>query len=178
MHIDVMDGHFVPPITYGQPVIASLRSKTALPFDVHLMIEKPENAIESFAQAGADYITFHIEATHHADRCIQLIHSAGKKAGVALCPGTPVSALQHLLPLIDVVLVMTVNPGWGGQKLIPYTVDKVRILSDIQKKEGLDFKISVDGGINEQTVASVVDAGVDIVVSGSSFFKGDLRWKK
>ncbi|HAK69166.1 MAG TPA: ribulose-phosphate 3-epimerase [Treponema sp.] len=177
IHIDVMDGHFVPPVSYGQPVIESIRPCTKLPFDVHLMIEKPEQAIDSFVKAGADYITFHIEATNHADLCVQRIHESGKKAGIALCPSTPVDAVTHLLPLVDIVLVMTVNPGWGGQKLIPYTVDKVRKLADIQKEKGYQYLISVDGGINAQTISSVIEAGTDIVVSGSSFFRGTLKWE-
>lgn len=178
VHIDVMDGHFVPPITYGQPVIASIRKCTSLPFDVHLMIDKPENSIESFAEAGADWITFHAEATNHSDLCIQKIHALGKKAGISICPSTPVSVLEEVLPFVDLVLVMTVNPGWGGQKLIPYTVDKVRKLADIQREKNFSYLISVDGGINNQTLGLVLEAGTDIVVSGSSFFKGELEWKK
>ncbi|MCI5523290.1 MAG: ribulose-phosphate 3-epimerase [Spirochaetia bacterium] len=178
VHIDVMDGHFVPQVSYGQPVIQSIRGRSSLPFDVHLMIEKPELSISSYIEAGADYVTFHIEATSHADLCIQLIHNAGKKAGIALCPGTPLSAVEELLPFVDLVLVMTVNPGWGGQKLIPYTVEKVRKLADIQKEKGFDFKISVDGGVNSQTLSSVLEAGTDIFVSGSAFFKGTLNWSK
>lgn len=177
VHIDVMDGHFVPQVSYGQPVIASVRKCTDLPFDVHLMVEHPESSISSYIDAGADWITFHIEATCHADRCVQIIHECGKKAGIALCPATPVSAIETLLPFVDLVLVMTVNPGWGGQKLIPYTVEKVRKLADIKRKEGFDYKISVDGGINSSTLPSVIDAGTDIVVSGSSFFKGELKWE-
>ena len=178
VHIDVMDGHFVPPVSYGQPVIASLRPHTNLPFDVHLMVERPETCIPSFISAGADYITFHIEASAHADRCFQMIHEAGKKAGIALCPATPVSAVEHLLPFADIVLVMTVNPGWGGQKLIPYTIEKVSRLADIQKEKGFGYLISVDGGINAETLPSVVKAGTDIIVSGSAFFKGNLNWEK
>ena len=176
IHVDIMDGHFVPPVTFGQPVISSIRSKTKLPFDVHLMVEKPEFSIESFAEAGADYITFHYEATNHADLCIQKIRELGKKPGIAICPSTPVSVLEELLPLVDIVLVMTVNPGWGGQKLIPYTVDKVKKLADIQKEKNYNYLISVDGGINETTLSSVLDAGTNIVVSGSSFFRGTLKW--
>ena len=176
VHIDVMDGHFVPPITYGQPVIASLRPYTSLPFDVHLMIDSPESQIESFSQSGADWITFHIEATHHADLCIQKIHSLGKKAGIALNPSTPLSALEEVLPLVDLVLVMTVNPGWGGQKLIPYCVDKVKKLAGLREERGFGYLISVDGGVNSVTAAQVLAAGTDVVVSGSSFFKGELKW--
>ena len=177
VHIDVMDGHFVPPISYGQPVIASIRKWSDLPFDVHLMIEHPESQIESFVEAGADLVTFHIEATHHADRCVQLIHALGKKAGIALNPGTPVSAVEQMLPLVDLVLVMTVNPGWGGQKLIPYCVEKIRRLDELRAAEKGAYLISVDGGINSETFGTVTAAGSDIVVSGSSFFKGELKWK-
>ena len=176
VHIDVMDGHFVPPLTYGQAVISSIRKCTSLPFDVHLMIERPENSIQSYIDSGADMVTFHLEATSHADRCVQIIHDAGKKAGIAICPSTPVSSLEHLLPLVDLVLVMTVNPGWGGQKLIPYTVDKVRSLADKKRAGNLGFLVSVDGGVNESTLPTVLDAGADIVVSGSSFFRGTLGW--
>lgn len=176
VHIDVMDGHFVPQVSYGQPVIASLRKHSGLPFDVHLMIEKPEYSLESYIDAGADLVTFHIEATAHASRCIQLIHGAGKKAGIALCPATPLSAAEELLGLADLVLVMTVNPGWGGQKLIPHTVEKVRKLADIQREKNFTYLISVDGGINQETLKDVLEAGTDIVVSGSSFFRGNLEW--
>ncbi len=178
VHIDVMDGHFVPQVTYGQPVIKGIRHCTQLPFDVHLMIERPENFIESYALSGADYITFHYESTKHADYCIQLIHRLECKAGIALCPSTPVSVLEEVLPFVDLVLVMTVNPGWGGQKLIPYTVDKVRKLADIKREKGYSFLISVDGGINPETLDSVLEAGTDVFVSGSSFFKGELKWEK
>ena len=176
VHIDVMDGSFVPEITYGEPVIRSIRKLTKLPFDVHLMIEKPELHIESFAKAGADWITFHWEATNHAHRVIQMIHEAGKKAGVAICPGTPVSLLSEILPSADIILVMTVNPGWGGQKIIPSCVEKVAELKKYREEHGLNYKLSVDGGINNETLCSVIDAGTDIVVSGSCFFNGSLKW--
>ncbi len=178
VHIDVMDGHFVPQVSYGQPVISSIRKNSTLPFDVHLMVEKPENSIQSYIDAGADLVTFHIEATNHADRCIQMIHEAGKKAGVAICPATPVSALETILPYVDLVLVMTVNPGWGGQKLIPYTINKIRELADKQNEENCNFLISVDGGVNQDTLKDVLEAGTDIVVSGSSFFRGNLEWNQ
>lgn len=177
VHVDVMDGHFVPQVSYGQPVISSIKKCSKLPFDVHLMVEKPENSIQSYIDAGADFVTFHFEATNHVDRCIQIIHENGKKAGIALCPSSPVNLLEEVLPFIDIVLIMTVNPGWGGQKLIPYTVNKVKKLADIQRDKGYNFKISVDGGINQNTLNSVLDAGTDIVVSGSSFFKGELKWE-
>ena len=131
----------------------------------------------SYIDAGADWVTFHIESTNHADRCVQMIHEAGKKAGVAICPATPVSAIEELLPFVDLVLVMTVNPGWGGQKLIPYTIEKVKKLADIQKEMDFKYLISVDGGVNQETLGNVLDAGTDIVVSGSSFFRGNLEWK-
>lgn len=177
VHVDVMDGHFVPQVSYGQPVISSIRKCTKLPFDVHLMIERPENSIVSYIESGADFVTFHIEATCHADRCVQLVHDAGKKAGVALCPATPLSAVEELLPFVDIVLVMSVNPGWGGQKLIPYTIEKIRKLADIQREKNFKYLISVDGGINQETLEDVLEAGTDIVVSGSSFFRGNLEWK-
>ena len=177
VHVDVMDGNFVPQVSYGQPVISSIRKYSKMPFDVHLMIEKPENSIMSYIDAGADWVTFHIESTNHADRCVQMIHEAGKKAGVAICPATPVSAIEELLPFVDLVLVMTVNPGWGGQKLIPYTIEKVKKLADIPKEMDFKYLISVDGGVNQETLGNVLDAGTDIVVSGSSFFRGNLEWK-
>ena len=176
VHIDVMDGSFVPEITYGEPVIRSIRKLTKLPFDVHLMIEKPELHIESFVNAGADWITFHFEATNHAYRILQMIHEAGKKAGVAVCPGTPVSLLSEILPSADIILVMTVNPGWGGQKIIPSCVEKVAELKKYREEHSLNYKISVDGGVNNETLSSVIYAGTDIVVSGSCFFNGSLKW--
>lgn len=176
VHIDVMDGQFVPEITYGQPIVRSIRKLTKLPFDVHLMVDNPEQQIESFAKAGADWIDFHLEATNHAHRLIQMIHDFGKKAGVAICPGTPISALSELLESADIILVMTVNPGWGGQKIIPSCVEKVAELKKYREEHGLNYRISVDGGINNDTLKSVIDAGTDIVVSGSCFFNGSLKW--
>lgn len=178
VHIDVMDGHFVPPVSFGQTVIKTIRKCTKLPFDVHLMIEKPESQIESFIEAGADWITFHQEATSHADLCIQKIHSMGKKAGIAINPATSLAVLDQILPLVDLVLVMTVNPGWGGQALIPYTLEKVSELVKIRSERKLNFKISVDGGVNPKTLPQVLEAGTDIFVSGSSFFKGEIKWEK
>lgn len=176
VHIDVMDGQFVPEITYGQPVVRSIRKLTKLPFDVHLMVENPELQIDSFADAGADWITFHLEATSHAHRLIQMIHEKGKKAGVAICPATPVSLLKEILECVDLVLVMTVNPGWGGQSLIPSCVKKIEELKAIKNEKGYNYMISVDGGVNPKTVESVVNAGADVVVSGSSFFNKSLNW--
>ena len=174
VHIDVMDGSFVPEISYGQPVIASLRKHTKLPFDVHLMVEHPEQQVDSFAAAGADWITFHIEGTVHVHRLIEHIKSLGKKAGIAFVPSTPVSALSEILPLVDLVLVMTVNPGFGGQALISSCVDKIEELSAIKKAKNLSFDISVDGGVNKATAPLVIGAGADILVSGSAFFKGEF----
>ena len=176
VHIDVMDGRFVPQITYGQPVVKSLRALTQLPFDVHLMVEHPECQIESFALSGADWITFHFENTVHVHRIVQQIHSLGKKAGIAICPATPVDFISEILPAIDIVLVMTGNPGFGGQKLIPSCVKKIAALKEIREKFGYGYKISVDGGVNAETAAMVVNAGADIVVSGSAFFSGALKW--
>ena len=176
VHIDVMDGQFVPEITYGQPVVRSIKKLTKLPFDVHLMVEHPENQISAFIEAGADWVTFHYEATAHAHRLIQMIHEAGKKAGVAINPGTPVPVLSEILECVDIILVMTVNPGWGGQKMIPACVNKVVELNKIKAAKNYNYIVSVDGGVNNQTVQSVIDAGSDVIVSGSSFFNGSLKW--
>ncbi|MDR3311778.1 MAG: ribulose-phosphate 3-epimerase, partial [Spirochaetaceae bacterium] len=176
VHIDVMDGAFVPEISYGQPVVRALRPCTALPFDVHLMVEHPETHIESFIRAGADYLTFHLEAAVHHHRIVQMIHEQGKKAGIALVPSTPISALSEILPYIDLVLVMSVNPGFGGQQFIELSFKKIRELADIQRRSGTGFLISVDGGVNEKNCQQVFDAGADIVVSGSAFFTGALKW--
>lgn len=178
VHIDVMDGQFVPQITYGQPVIKSIRPLTDLPFDVHLMVEKPELMVDSFAEAGADWITFHYESTIHIDRLIHHIHDLGKKCGISIVPSTPVSALSQILHLVDLVLVMSVNPGFGGQSFIPYALDKISELKKIRAERGLDFNISVDGGVNEKNFSEIAEAGADILVSGSSFFSGKLRWEK
>ena len=140
------------------------------------MVEHPENQINSFIDAGADWVTFHLEATAHSHRLIQMIHERGKKAGVAICPGTPISALSEIVKSADIILVMTVNPGWGGQKLIPSCVDKVKELKKLREENGYSYLISVDGGVNQNTVATVIDAGTDIVVSGSAFFNGSLKW--
>ena len=177
VHIDVMDGMFVPQISYGQPIVKSLRKSTKLVFDVHLMIEHPENHIDSFAECGADYITFHCENTVHIDRIVQHIHELGKKAGIALCPSTPVSVLEEMLPFVDLVLVMTVNPGFGGQKLIPYCLKKVEKLVELKRKMNYNYLVSVDGGVNEKTLPDVLKAGTEVVVSGSSFFNDTLNWK-
>jgi ribulose-phosphate 3-epimerase len=178
VHIDVMDGQFVPQITYGQPVIKSIRPLTKLPFDVHLMVEKPETMVDSFAEAGADLITFHYESTVHVNRLVHHIHDdLAKKAGIAIVPSTPVAALSEILECVDLVLVMTVNPGFGGQKLIPSCVEKIKLLEQIRREKKYSYLISVDGGVNDKTVGQVVSAGADVVVSGSAFFTGALRWE-
>lgn len=176
VHIDVMDGQFVPQITYGQPVVKSIRKLTKLPFDVHLMVENPENQIASFADSGADWITFHYEATPHSHRLIQMIHERGLKAGIAICPGTPVSVLSELLGCADIILVMSVNPGWGGQKIIPSCVEKIAELKRLREENNYNYLISVDGGVNNDTIQSVIDAGADVIVSGSAFFNNTLKW--
>lgn len=178
VHIDVMDGHFVPQISYGQPIIKSIRKLTALPFDVHLMVEKPELMVDSFAESGADWITFHYEASVHLDRLIHHVHDLGKKCGVSIVPSTPVSFLSEILPLVDLVLVMSVNPGFGGQGFIPYSLEKIRELARIREEHSLDFLISVDGGVSEKNASEIAAAGADILVSGSSFFSGKLVWER
>lgn len=177
VHIDVMDGSFVPNITIGSPVVKALRPFTTLPFDVHLMTEMPQNHIESFVKAGADWITFHYEAATHHHRIIEQIHACGKKAGISIVPSTPVSILECVLPFVDVVLVMTVNPGFGGQKLIPACIDKVKELVERRKAHNFNYAISVDGGVNNDTLPLLREAGIDIAVSGSSFFSGALQWR-
>ena len=176
VHIDVMDGCFVPEISYGQPVVKSLRPLTELPFDVHLMVQQPERMVDSFAAAGADWLTFHLESTTHANRLARHIRGMGKKAGVSIVPSTPVCLLSELVEEVDVVLVMAVNPGFGGQSLIPSCLGKVRELCRLRAERGLDFLVSVDGGVNNATVAPVVASGADVVVSGSAFFNGDFAW--
>lgn len=177
LHLDVMDGAFVPNITFGPKFIHDLRAASDLVYDCHLMIENPERYIDSFAQAGCDYITVHQESTVHLHRALQMIRSDGVKAGVAIVPSTPVCMIEPILEDVDLVLVMTVNPGFGGQKLIPATLTKVVQLAEIRKEEGYDYKISVDGGINLSTVQDAVAAGTDIVVTGSAFFAASDRGK-
>jgi ribulose-phosphate 3-epimerase len=170
VHLDVMDGKFVPPLTFGHKAVKDIRPHSRGIFDVHLMTNRPENLFADFAKAGADYITFHVEAAVHAHRFLGAIHDLGKKAGVSIVPSTPVLMLENLLPLADLVLVMTVNPGYGGQSLIPVCLEKVRLLKSIRAERGLGFLISVDGGINETTAALAREAGSDILVTGSAFF--------
>lgn len=174
IHLDVMDGMFVPQISFGMPVIETIRKCTDQVFDVHLMIEDPGRYIEAFAKAGADIITVHAEACTHLDRVIQQIKAAGKKAGVALNPATPLSALDYVLDELDMVLVMTVNPGFGGQKLIPYCLQKVRDLRKKMESRGLDIDIQVDGGIKASNAKEVIEAGANVLVGGSAVFSGDV----
>lgn len=173
LHFDVMDGQFVPNISIGFPILEALRKKTTLPIDVHLMIDNPENYIDAFCEKGADKVSVHIEATPHIHRAIQKIKAHGKEAGVVINPGTAVSQLESLLQDIDFVLVMSVNPGFGGQAFIPQSVDKIKALNEYRHQHGLNFKIEVDGGVNNQTAPSVIKAGADWLVAGSYFFKFD-----
>lgn len=174
VHIDVMDGRFVPSISFGMPIIRSIRGCSERIFDVHLMIEEPERYITDFVEAGADLITVHAEACKHLDRTIDAIKEKGILAGVALNPATPLSAISCVLPKVDMVLIMTVNPGFGGQKLIPYTVQKVRDLKKMVDEKNLKTDIEVDGGINLENVTEVMDAGANIIVAGSAVFNGDI----
>lgn len=174
VHIDVMDGMFVPSISFGMPVIKSIREYSERIFDVHLMIEEPIRYVGDFAEAGADLITVHAESCKHLDRTIDAIKEKGLLAGVALNPATPLAAISYILPKVDMVLIMTVNPGFGGQTLIPYTVDKVRDLKKLIDTQGLKTDIEVDGGINLSNVEEVMAAGANIIVAGSAVFNGDV----
>lgn len=174
VHIDVMDGMFVPSISFGMPLMKSIRPCTDRIFDVHLMIEEPVRYIDDFAEAGADLITVHAEACKHLDRTIEAIKEKGLLAGVAINPATPLSAIEWVLSKVDMVLIMTVNPGFGGQKLIPYTLDKVRALRAMIEKADLKTDIEVDGGINLENVTEAMDAGANIIVAGSAVFRGDV----
>ena len=175
VHIDVMDGSFVPSISIGLPVIKTIRKCTERMFDVHLMIDEPVRYIDDFATAGADIITVHAEACKHLDRTIEAIKEKGILAGVALNPATPLSAIEYVLPKVDMVLIMTVNPGFGGQKLIPYTVDKVRALKALLEKTANKADIEVDGGVNLENVETLLAAGANIIVAGSAVFNGDIE---
>lgn len=170
VHMDVMDGRFVPNITFGGPVVQNMVGKTKVPFDVHLMIVHPEERIKDFVTPQTEYITVHEEAALHLNRLIQQIKSHGVKAGVALNPSTPVSSLECVLEDLDMVLVMSVNPGFGGQKFIPNTLEKVKELDRIRKENNLNFKIEIDGGVSLANAKEVYEAGVDIIVAGSAVF--------
>lgn len=173
VHIDVMDGSFVPNITIGSPVVKSLRNTTNLDFDVHLMIEHPETQIDAFVDAGADIVTFHVEATHHAHRVIQQIKSRGVRAGIAVNPGTSLAMIEEVLGDVDMVLVMTVNPGFGGQRFIDSQLDKVHMLYHTIEDMGYECDIEVDGGINAKTSELVREAGANILVVGSAVYGAD-----
>ena len=170
-----MDGSFVPSISFGFPIMQSIRGCTERMFDVHLMIEEPIRYIAEFAKAGADIITVHAEACKHLDRTIEVIKEQGLLAGVALNPATPVEMIRHVLPKVDMVLIMTVNPGLGGQRLIPYTIDKVREVKKLIEEQELKVDIEVDGGINLSNVEEVMDAGANIIVAGSAIFNGNIQ---
>ena len=173
IHVDVMDGHFVPNISFGAPVMKCLNGKTNLPYDVHLMIENPDRYIEDFVTDKTEYITVHQEACVHLHRTVQNIKSMGIKAGVSINPATPVSTLECILPDVDLVLIMSVNPGFGGQKFIPGALEKVRKLAEIKKAQNLGFAIEIDGGITLENIQEVVDAGGEIAVAGSAVFKAE-----
>ena len=175
IHIDIMDGMFVPSISLGFPVMKSIRAYTDKMFDVHLMVEEPSRYIKDVVEAGADIITVHAEACRHLDRTIDAIKEQGVLAGVALNPATPLSAIENILPKVDMVLIMTVNPGFGGQKFIPYTLDKIRDLRKMLHERGSKADIEVDGGINFENVEAVMDAGANIIVAGSAVFCGDIE---
>lgn len=172
IHIDVMDGHYVPNITIGPDVVKAIRPYSDKTFDVHLMISPVDPYIEDFANAGADIITVHAESTPHFHRTIQLIKSLGKKAGVSLNPGTPVSMLENVMDMVDLILVMSVNPGFGGQKFIPSQLEKIKTIRSMIEKEGRPIDLQVDGGINMDTVRSAIDAGADVLVAGTATFVG------
>jgi ribulose-phosphate 3-epimerase len=170
LHLDVMDGHFVPNLTIGPPVVESVRKATRLHLDVHLMIENPDRYVETFVHAGADSLSVHFEAARHLDGTLELIRKAGAKAGVVLNPATPVSFLEDALEVADYVLLMSVNPGFGGQKLIPYVLDKVRKLDRMRREKRLALPIEIDGGVHLDNLAEVVRAGCDWIVTGSAIF--------
>lgn len=170
IHVDVMDGHFVPNITIGPPVVKSLRKVTKLPLDCHLMIENPNDYVPAFAEAGADWVSVHYEACPHLHRTLELIASHGMKAGVVINPATKVDLITEILPMVHHVLIMSVNPGFGGQEFIPFSLDKIRRLAAIRREMGLGFRIEVDGGVAHDTIASVVQAGAELLVAGNAVF--------
>ncbi len=170
VHVDVMDGHFVPNITFGPPMVKALRPVTKLPLDCHLMIENPDAFIPAFAEAGADLISVQQEACRHLHRTLQLIEYHGCLPGVVINPGTPVDTLIEVLPMVHYVLVMSVNPGFGGQQFLPLALEKIAYLAALREEMGLDFRIEVDGGVAHDTVASVVEAGAEMLVAGSAIF--------
>jgi ribulose-phosphate 3-epimerase len=177
IHVDVMDGHFVPNITIGPLIVEAIRPITTLPLDVHLMIENPDQYIEAFAKAGADYITVHVEACKHLHRTIHFIKSFGVKAGVVLNPATPVETIQHVLSDVDMVLLMSVNPGFGGQAFIPEVTQKIKTLRRMIDEKGLQIEIEIDGGVNEVTAKLCIEAGATVLVAGSAIYNQKDRAK-
>lgn len=178
IHFDVMDGSFVPEITFGAKLVKDLRNKSRNVFDVHLMVNHPETQVKTFADAGADYITFHKESTVHCHRVVEQIKSYGKKAGISIVPSTPVWEIEPLLPFVDLVLVMSVNPGYSGQKMIKETLSKITELRGLREVGEYNYLISVDGGVNESTLPLVLEAAPDVIVSGSAFFSSPENFMK
>jgi ribulose-phosphate 3-epimerase len=170
IHVDIMDGHFVPNLTLGPQLVAAIRRETGLPIDVHLMVERPREFVPLFHEAGADWISIHVEATAHLNKDLNLIRSLGRKAGAALNPATPVGALEEVMDDLDYILIMSVNPGWGGQSFIPSCLDKIRRLHDWIRGEGRVIPIEVDGGIKLDNAAEIIQAGMDVIVAGSAVF--------
>lgn len=173
LHIDVMDGQFVPAISYGPGWVKAIRPISKMVLDVHLMVQNPERYVDAFAEAGADIIGVHVEATEHIHRALQMIKNAGVKAEVVINPGTPVSAIEPVLHMVDQVLVMTVNPGFGGQKFLPETIKKIKKLDQLKQTENYDFDIEIDGGVNDQTVKACAEAGATVAVAGSYVFNAE-----
>jgi ribulose-phosphate 3-epimerase len=171
VHVDVMDGHFVPNLTLGPQAVAAIRGRTRLPIDVHLMVENPRSLVPAFVEAGADWISFHAEATTHLHKDATMIKELGRKAGIALNPGTPVEALGQILEVVDFVLLMSVDPGWGGQSFIPACLDKIRRLKARLRQERLDIPVEVDGGLKLDNIEGIFRAGMDIAVAGSAIFE-------
>jgi len=171
IHVDIMDGHFVPNLTLGPRLVAAVRKRTRLPIDVHLMVENPRAFVTPFHEAGADWISLHVEATAHLHKDVTMIKQLGRMAGVALNPGTPLAALDEILGEADFILVMSVNPGWGGQSFIPSSLDKIRALKARLRRDGLDIPIEVDGGIKLDNMEDIIRAGMDVVVAGSAIFE-------
>lgn len=170
LHVDVMDGHFVPNITIGAPVVKAIKKVTKLPLDVHIMVKEPEKFVDQFIEAGADVLTFHVEATKHPERLLRYIQSKGVKAGISLNPATDLSSIKFLYGAFDLILVMTVNPGFGGQKLIPSVLEKVKELKKAKNDKGLDFIIELDGGVNDDNIKMCTEAGAELIVAGNAVF--------
>ncbi|MEK4148424.1 ribulose-phosphate 3-epimerase [Robertmurraya sp. FSL W8-0741] len=175
IHVDVMDGHFVPNITIGPLIVEAIRPVTSLPLDVHLMIENPDQYVEAFARAGADILTVHVEASRHLHRTIQSIKSCGVKAGVVLNPATSIETIKPIIDDVDIVLLMTVNPGFGGQKFIHSVLPKIKEVRDLVRSRGLETEIEVDGGVNEETAKLCIDAGANVLVAGSAIYNKSDR---